>query len=159
MSLIALPPVDQEIETPAGDEIAAGSFWPAQSTAAIRGLAQLGGEVNDARLREAILNAIIAVGRDLADWRAAQISAGFASLADVPAGAVGGESEKAVLFRRAVVATVRADLAEISRDFDATASGDARSARLEEVIADHRRNARWAIRDLSGRPRMTVDLI
>lgn len=159
MSLIALPPVDQELPEPEGQEIDAGPFWPEQDTAQLRALAQLGGEVSEDRFREAALNAIIAVTRDLEDWRAAQVAAGYASLDAVPAQQVNGESAKIILFRRALLATIRADLAEVSRDFDATAAGDQRSARLEDVINDQRRNARWAIRDLIGRPRNTVELI
>lgn len=159
MSLIALPPVDQDIETPAGDEIEAGPFWPSQSTAAIRALAQIGGEASDVRLREAVLNAIITANRATTTWRASQVAAGHTALADVPADEIGGESVKVILFRRAVAAFVRADLAEVSRDFDATASGDNRSERLEEVINDQRRNALWALADMMDKPRSRVALI
>ena len=103
MSLIALPPVDQELPEPEGQEIDAGPFWPEQDTAQLRALAQLGGEVSEVRFREAALNAIIAVTRDLEDWRAAQVAAGYASLDAVPAQQVNGESAKIILFRRALL--------------------------------------------------------
>lgn len=159
MSLIALPPVDQAIPTPEGDVIEAGPFWPSQSTAELRGASQIGGEVDDYRFREAVLNAIIWIDAQLTGWRVMQEAAGFATLADVPAPTVGGESAKVILFRRALLATVRADLAEVSRDFDATAIGDQKAERLEPVIGDQRRNASWALSDLQGKPRARVALL
>ena len=43
--------------------------------------------------------------------------------------------------------------------FDATAAGQRKAESQEPAIDDHRRNARWAIRDILGLPRTTTELI
>ena len=88
---------------------------------------------------------------------------GHASLADVPAGALNGESVKVHHYRRAVYACVQADLAEAYREIDTTPQSAGKvervTDRLELKVDEHRRNQRWAISDLLGLRRTTVDLI
>ena len=57
----------------------------------------------------------------------------------------------------------QADLAEAYRDIDTTPSGDGKSERVRERIEaridEHRRALRWAIADIRGQRRTTVELI
>lgn len=125
----------------------------------LRETIRLQGEITLPRLRAAAIDAMLAVNRDLAGWRLEQEVAGHASLAAVPAPAIDGTSRLVHLYRRAVYSTVKADLTERYRDIDTTASGAGRADDLTPSIDEQRRNARWAIRDILGLPRTTVELI
>jgi hypothetical protein len=60
---------------------------------------------------------------------------------------------------RAVGSLAKAFVTETHRDVDATAAGEKKSEVLDPTIADLRRDARWAISDILGIPRTTVELI
>jgi hypothetical protein len=62
-------------------------------------------------------------------------------------------------YRRAVYSTAGAELAERYRGFDATGSGNANADQLTPTIDEYRRDARWAISDILGLGRTTVELI
>jgi len=129
---------------------------------AMRDAMRLDGTVTDARLRPAIVSAMLSVNRDLHDWQQTQQRKGYAKLADVPASKIDDESRLVSLYRRAVYSTAKADLIERYRDYDTTAAAlsDKKSMEWMDIApADQRRNAHWAIADIVGRPRMTVELI
>ena len=63
------------------------------------------------------------------------------------------------LYQRAVYATAKAELIERYRDFDSTDAGQRRAETMELSVDDYRRQARYAIRDILGRPRATVELL
>jgi len=136
-------------------------FFPDIDMTAMRDAMRLDGTVTDARLRPAIVDAILFVNHSLARWRTEK-AAGIAMLAEMPATSIDGESRLIALYRRAVYSTAKADLIERYRDYDTTASAlnDKKSMEwMDNAPADQRRNAQWAIADLVGRPRMTVELI
>jgi hypothetical protein len=112
-----------------------------------------------ARLREAVLAAMIAIGNDLSAWQAARAAEGHVKLEAVPSPQLGGESRLVALYRRALGCLVKAELVERNRDFDQTAAGQRDASELDQSIGELRRDARHAIRDLLGRTRTTVDLI
>lgn len=116
-------------------------------------------DVVPARLRAAIVAAIITIGNDLRVWRAAALLAGHATLADVPAPRIDGESRNVLLYRRAIGATTKADLVERYRDVDTTGAGDRRADALDPSIGELRRDAIHAVRDILGRNRTDVELI
>ena len=60
---------------------------------------------------------------------------------------------------RGEVRAAWAELTDRYRSFDSSSEGDRRANVLEETIGNLRRDARWAIRDLLGLPRSTVELI
>lgn len=134
-------------------------WFPVIDLAHLRAAARLDGTVTPARLRHAALNAVASVNTELAAYREAQQAAGRASLADVPAPQLGGESVQLQRYRRAVYACVQADLIEHYRDFDTTGAGDKAAEKLELRVGDLRRDVRWAVSDLVGRRRTTVELI
>lgn len=157
---IAAPTLTPE-PTPSADELVVENiaWFPSIDLDAMRKAIRLNGTVTNERLREAVISAIDEVNRELACWRAPIESAGTASLADVPADAIGGESVQLARYRRAVYFIARADLVEKYRDFDSTKSGAADADELVTTIDSDRRNARNAINDIRGVARTTIELI
>ncbi|AUW59448.1 hypothetical protein C1T17_16490 [Sphingobium sp. SCG-1] len=146
--------------SPAGAEIACGPFWPDIDINVFRDSMRVGGQaIVDARIRQALLGAVITVDGELATWRTFQDVLGYASLADVPSPAIGGTKRNLHLWQRAVFAYAAADLIETHRDVTAAADGKARAETQAETPDDHRRNAIHAIRDIRGVNRTAVELI
>lgn len=146
--------------TPADDgpPIANDGFWPDLNLAELRAATRLTGNVTAARLRAAAIEAVLDVNGQLATFRAAMIGAGWTSAADIGE-TVAGASQLVHRYLRAVASTVQADLAEKYRDWDNTRPGDYRADGESCAADDFRRNARWAVADILGRPRIVVALI
>ncbi|HEX7856045.1 MAG TPA: head completion/stabilization protein [Sphingobium sp.] len=112
------------------------------------------------RLRTALIAAIISVGNDLGPWQAAQSTAGFDSLADVPELIrIDGESRLVHCYRRAVALYAKAEIVERYRDIDTSATGERRADDLDPSVTELRRDGLHAIRDILGKGRTTVELI
>lgn len=156
MSFIAhTSPPPATVETP----IANDGFFPSVDLVKLREASRLNGTVTTERLRQACFAAITSVNAELATFKLRQEAAGHSTLAAVPATQLAGESVLLHHYRRAIYSAVQADLAESFRDFDLTAEGDKLAEQLEAGINAHRRNMRWAISDLLGIRRSTVELI
>lgn len=129
----------------------------------LRKACRLDGTVTPDRLRLSLLAALDGVNTELQTWRLAHEAQGHTSLADVPCEQLNGTSANVARYHRAVYAHVQADLAEAYRDIDTTPSGDSKGDRIKErieaKIEEHRRTLRWAISDLLGVRRTTVELI
>ena len=115
--------------------------------------------ITDARVRQALVNAIIRVGRDLKDWRLDQVAAGFATLDLVPADKVDGVSELTTLYRRAVFTAAKAEIVERFVDVDLTGRGERSADQLDPTVAELRRDSVHAVREILGVGRMTVELL
>lgn len=146
-------------DPPANPEITSGAFFPTVSLVDLRESARIDGTVTTPRLVEVVVDAIASVNAELKPWRERQLAAGYASLADVPGETVNDVSVNVHRYRRAVGCLAKAALMERYRDFDSTARGDRKADVLENPIDDIRRDARWAISDILGVPRVTVELI
>jgi len=68
------------------------AWFPSIDLAHMREAVRLTGTVTTARLRDAAIAAIDEVNRELANWRAEHEAAGVASLSELPADKIGGES-------------------------------------------------------------------
>ncbi|MBU9562272.1 hypothetical protein FEP95_02021 [Burkholderia multivorans] len=158
MSFVSTPPLAQPPQT-AAPPIANDAFYPDVSLEHARDTMRLDGSVTDPRLRHELLAAIASVNDELRTARAAWRDAGFARLADVPADQLDGESVLLQHYRRAVYCLAKATLIERYRDYDTTGDGARRADELEPQSDELRRDARWAISDIVGRPRVTVELI
>lgn len=134
-------------------------FAPAIDLQQLRAALRLDGTVTAPRLRHATLAAMAAVNAEIATWRASQQAAGHLKLADVPGPRLGETSVLVQHYLRAVQCAVQAEMLERYRDFDTTGAGDKRAERLELSVDDVRRDMRWAIADLVGQRRTTVELI
>lgn len=154
-------PAPQPLPEPAPDpdRVITGGWFPDIDPAWVRSAHRIRDGVTAARLREALLAAIISVGNDLAAWQEMQASAGHADLAAVPAALVDEESRLLICYRRAVALTAKAEIVERYRDIDMSASGERGAEELEPSIGELRRDALHAIRDILGKSRTTVDLI
>lgn len=136
-----------------------GEWYPAIDLADVRAVLRLDGTVTDARLTECIALAMSAVEDELDAWQQQQEALGRTSLAQVPSKVIDGTSRLERLYQRAVYATAKAELIERYRDFDSTDAGQRRAEAMELSVDDYRRQARYAIRDILGRPRATVELL
>lgn len=159
MSFLANPPAPTPQQTPAEAPVSSGVWFPEIDLVKLRAATRFDGNVTSERLRPAVVNAVRSVNRELAAWRAQQLLAGYASLADVPAEAVDNVSDKVHAYLRAVYACTQADLVERYRDFDTTGAGDKDVDQLTSRADELRREQRWAISDILGIGRTTVELI
>ncbi len=154
MSLIAVPPAPAS-ELP----IDCGAFLPAIDIAAARAAMRIDGAVTKERLRAALVTAALSVADELSQWIADQQAAGHATLADVQAPVIDGVSAHVHRFIVAVRCTAAAELIERMRDYDTTNEGHLNADKLAPAIDELRRDARWAISDILGIRRTTVELI
>lgn len=139
--------------------VANTGFWPDISMQTLRDAMRIDNTVTDGRLLGAVTEAIASVNAELADWRRQQQAQGYRDAGQVPAEQIDGSSILLQRYLRAVGCRTKATLVERYRDFDTATAGDRRADRLEQDIDDLRRDAAWAISDISGRARTTVDLI
>ncbi|CAJ0819114.1 hypothetical protein LMG19087_03657 [Ralstonia wenshanensis] len=157
-SFIAAAPVPAPAQ-PGGEPIGNDGFFPDidvdQAYAAMR----LDGTVTPQRLRASLVEAVISVNAELEAWKVAQVSFGRSTLADVPAPKIDGQSAHLHRYYRAVLCMAVAWLIERYRTIDATATGDRKAEAENLAVDDLRRDARWAISDLMGVARTTVELI
>lgn len=145
---------------PATPSTVANDRWfPDIDLAGLRDAMRLDGTVTDERLRLATLDALASVNDELATWQAAQVAAGHADLASVPAPHVDGVSVHVVRYRRAIYHRVRADVLEQYRGYDTTKAGANHASDIADAVSEARRNVRWAINAIRGIPLSTVELI
>jgi hypothetical protein len=152
------------VQVPAADPADAGvipasPFWPSIDPEKIRESHRIDSTITAPRLLDALVEAMASVNAELAVWRAAQIAAGKNTLADVAAETISDETVNVHRYRRAVGCLAKAFLIERYRDVDTTARGDRKADVLENPLDDLRRDARWAISDIQGLGRSTVELI
>lgn len=134
-------------------------WFPAIDLADLRATARLDGTVTQARLRYSAMQAIVSVNAELERFQDAQRELGFADLDAVPGPTVGGRKVKVSHYLRAVYSATQADLVERFRDYDTTGDGDKAADKLELRGDALRRDVRWAISDILGIRRTTVELI
>ena len=139
-------------------------WMPDMEPTAVRAACQLDGTVTTARLIPALQAAMLSINAELQAWASEQRTRyGYEALADVPAPQMGGVSAQVLRYRRAVHACLQADLAEAHRNQDTLPAGLGKEARvlesLQVQIDEHRRRQRWAISDLLGIARSTIELI
>lgn len=125
----------------------------------LRDETKLDSTVTFVRLRSSAVDAMASVNAELGSWQTAQVAAGYADLASVPSLKIGGESVKVTRYERAVYNLVLADITEKYRGYDSTKSGGQKAVELEYTICEARRNVRWALNDIRGIRRCTIELI
>ncbi|UVS95946.1 head completion/stabilization protein [Burkholderia glumae] len=143
----------------AGATIVNDGWFPDINIGDLRESTKLDGTVTAERLRRAVVEAISTVNADLAQWRSAQVAAGHNDLASVPAPKVDGISIQVSRYERAVYSLTHADITEKYGGYDSTKSGGQKAENLDETVCQSRRNARWAMNDIRGIRRSTIELI
>ncbi|ELG7561593.1 head completion/stabilization protein [Salmonella enterica] len=141
------------------EKVTAGTFWPELLLRDLRLASRIPGRTTTSRLKFVTTEAVAHVTDQLDDWRGIQESAGYSTLADVPARMLNGESVKVYRYRRAVYSAARALLLENARDVDTTEKGDRKADALEVQTDDLWRDVRWAIADIRGTQRLFVELV
>lgn len=132
-------------------------WFPDIDATAARSALRLDGSVTDIRLETALVNAMLSVNQDLAEFKTDHED--HQSLESIPASQINKTSRLAILYKRAVICIAGAEIAERYRSYDTSASGDKNAEALTDSADELRRDARWAIRDLIGRVRTTVEMI
>lgn len=125
-------------------------WWPEIDVADAREVIRISGTVTQVRLVESLQNAVWSVNRELSGWADAQRELTPDELTD---------PRLVGLYRRAVYCYAKAELIERYRDFDLTGAGSTRAENTDDAAADTRRNLRWAIRDILGKSRTTVEML
>lgn len=136
-------------------------FFPDIKVGDVRAEIRVDGTVTAARFRDVLLSAVFSVNHELTAWRIGKEDAGYATLTAVPADMAGSVSRLVHLYLRAIKCAMKAELLERYRDIDtARLPGAAQKENdLTEQIDEFRRDMRWAIRDILGVSRATVELL
>ncbi|GHE20104.1 head completion/stabilization protein [Halomonas urumqiensis] len=134
-------------------------FWPEIDPAAFRDAERIDGSVTASRVEHALRVALADVNRQLAGWQATRQDEGATSVEDVAAPSWQLPDAYPLLYRRAVYATAMASLLERYRDYSATGEGDERGEAKDLAADDFRRDARWAVSEITGHNHTTVELI
>ncbi len=160
MTFVSLP---SAADQPAPPPIAGDGFFPDVDLEALRSAVRIDPTHTAVRLQDSALAAVFGVCQELHAWRRAQELAGYAKLEDVPnprgPSKIGDVAWAVALYLRAIASLTAADLSERTRDAGTTLAGHDRADELEVAADVHRRNYRWAVNDILGRPRSTVELI
>lgn len=160
MSFVARPPASEIEQPPAPESVVVNDgFFPDVDPASVRDVARIPTSITPARLRAAILGGIMSAEIDLRQFAADCRAEGYASLADVPAAQLDGQSVQLIRYQRAVALFTKAELIERHRDFDTTSAGGNQADELTPSIDELRRDAIHAIRDMLGQLRTGVWLI
>lgn len=159
----AFVPLPAAAENPAPQPLPGDGFFPDVDLAKLREAVRIDATVTPTRLRDSALAAILALAGELSTWRLDQVTQGFTKLDVVPnprgPQKLGNLAWSTAHYLRAVASLTAADLAERTRDAGATLAGHDRADELETAADLHRRNYRWAVSDLTGRSRSTIELI
>lgn len=134
-------------------------FFPDLQLQEFRDSMRLDGTVTDERALHALEAGMFDVNRSLASWMKTQQDAGHAALEDVPSEDWQPAGVLVRLYLRAVWCLAKASLIERYRDYDSTGAGHDRAEAMDITGDDLRRDAAWAISDIRGRHRTTVELI
>ncbi|WP_459614350.1 head completion/stabilization protein [Bordetella sp. 2513F-2] len=158
MSFIAAAPLPADASPP--EVIANDGFWPSIGLSDARQIMRLDdGTVPQARLRHALVAAMIEVARDVADWKAQRLAEGYTTADEVPSPCIDGVPVHMHCYLRAVYCYAKADVIERMTDYDLTGTGQRKRELMDEAPDDLRRDGLWAISRLLDRSRATVELI
>ncbi|OHV11209.1 head completion/stabilization protein [Kushneria phosphatilytica] len=143
----------------AAEPIENNGFWPEIDPADFRATHRIDGTVTPVRVQDVLLTAMATTNRILRHWQAQQIEAGYLTAEAVPAPDWQPPNIYPALYQRAVFAEAHAQLLERYRDYDATASTRDRGDLNEYTGDSYRRDARYAVSEITGRSHVTVELI
>lgn len=135
------------------------AFFPDLDLSEFRNKMRLDSTVTDDRAVHALRIAMFNVNAQLAPWIEEKQSEGVTSLENVPELSWQPSGYYQEQYLRAVWSMARADLIDRYRDYDSTNDGHDQAEALEITGDDYRRDAAWAISDIKGSKRTTVELI
>lgn len=135
------------------------SFFPDLQLQEFRESMRIDSTVTDQRAVHALEAAMYEANQLLSPWMQEKLDTGVDSITNVPQPAWQPEGYYKALYLRAVWSLAKSNLVERYRDYDTTGTGHDRAEALEMTDDDYRRDAAWALSDIRGRPRTTVELI
>lgn len=162
MSFVSTQPVPKHEDDV---EVTNDGFFPPIHLKQLRNTQRLDGTVTTERLVSEAADAMASVNAELDAWRKKLVDLGYQRLADVDAvngtvvGKINNESVLVLRYKRAIFCLAHACLIERYRNFDATSTGRKEDNSERPGIDELRRDARWAISDILGVARTTIDLI
>lgn len=127
-------------------------FFPSISLSDLRQVMRLDGTVTQERLLHAVDSAISMVNHNLQAWATTATDANGQKLTSL-------DDAQTRTYRRAVYAYAAANITERMASYDSTLEGRQRAEELNGYANQLMRDGHWAIRDLQGLPRTTVELI
>lgn len=134
-------------------------WWPNLDGEDVRAALRLDSSISAVRLEVAVVNAMLSVNQELATYQQTQQTLGHTDLAAVPGPLIQNKTRPLHLYLRAIYCTAGAELAERYRSYDSTNEGKTNADDLTPSVDEYRRDARWAVRDLTGVSRTTVELL
>lgn len=144
--LISTPPAPA---SPVGSTVIADGWFPAVDVNQVRDRMRLGENiVTHARLVAAIEGAMLTALRQLAGWRAVQVGAGVAALANVADIMIGSTPRPVILWHRIIRYYAAAEIADGYRDLVAADQQSQRADDARQSADDYRRIAHNAVADL-----------
>lgn len=135
-------------------EILNDEFFPNITLDQVRKGVRFDGSITNERLKDSIIDAMLEVNKQLKSLKqkANRIN-------DLATSMIDGIADTEHQYRKAIYSAVSADINEKYQSYDSSEAGQKRAEELKRTIDEQRRNLRWAIRDLLGINRCTVDLI
>lgn len=151
MSSFVVTENNDSAEEPISNDV----FFPEINPADYRLAMREDKSVTPERLKTILIEAMISVNQELAALKDSEAQ----TLSELPSGEIDGTKITVHRYRRAVYSFAKAELLERYIDQSATNAGESKNEAKQLTADEHRRNARWAISDLLGTPRITVELI
>lgn len=141
-------------KTPNGADtiVANNGFFPDLSVNDFRDSYRVDKNISDTRCEETLRHAMLQSNDLLKTWKAVQVAAGYAALADVPGESYGDMSEYQYWYLIAVRQLAKSMLIEKERDFDARNLSPDKVEALNKQIDDCIHHHRGAIEKITGEP-------
>lgn len=157
MSFVAPNTPDNAIES--DETIDNYEFFPNLSLMEFRTGMRVDSVTTKERAIHALYRAMLEVNGRLWSWVSQQQQNGVGSLENAPqkSGHPAGALKK--LYFTAVWSLAKAELVERLPDYDTTNSGKEKAEAIEPSAETYRRDASWAINDITGAARTTIELI
>ncbi|MGB1239881.1 MAG: head completion/stabilization protein [Pseudomonadales bacterium] len=134
-------------------------FFPDVDPNQFREVMRVDSGITNARVRHALIDAIGKINIDLAAFKQLQSNLSIATLSDVPAPQVDGQSQHLHDYQRAVFCQAKAELNERYQDYDSSNNNSGRSDDIADSIDDYRRQSILAVRRIAGVSQSTIELI
>ncbi|TVZ39372.1 head completion protein GPL [Alteromonadaceae bacterium 2753L.S.0a.02] len=154
--MLVAPNTPQQGTESESTEITNHPFFPSLLLADFRDVERVDATASESRAGVALYNAMLDANTRLADWMAEQTAQGITELSNVPQKPGHPPGANLRLYKQAVYSLAKAALLELLHDYDSTGDTPTENS---NAANECRRNAAWAINDLTNVPRVTIELI
>lgn len=147
------------IEAESNGTVENHSFFPELSLDDFRSVMRVDAVTTPERAIQVLKTAMLEANGRLWEWARYHMIEGITKIEETPPRPGHPAGANKHLYLQAVWSLAKALLIERYRDYDTTNTGNKKADMLEDTAEDHRRNAAWAINDITGTARATVELI